>query len=295
LTDKVISYQQGIVSYESISGYISLYVYDYPRRTKHWDQDRCSDFFVFVHHRLKKMADSFVFSGLPFEAYLNVSLKHQMNSFLKKRREKELKEEVFCRMCAAGSLEDESSLYKIRDDFNYEIKEPVAVYKRKTGLGRTKQRLFFLALSDPDRLDDDSIAQISASTGYSIDYINRCCMAVKEKVLQKREELRRLREKKSGWFFQLLVIQDKIMNEPDPDKRLWLEERMQRLRDRIERISKKIAAKASCLVTHQDLAQVLGVSKGTVDSSIFYLKRKRETHQVSSSSEDIQSLHSLQR
>jgi DNA-directed RNA polymerase specialized sigma subunit len=120
-------------------------------------------------------------------------------------------------------------------------------------------------------------------------------MAVKEKVLQKREELRRLREKKSGWFFQLLVIQDKIMNEPDPDKRLWLEERMQRLRDRIERISKKIAAKASCLVTHQDLAQVLGVSKGTVDSSIFYLKRKRKTHQVSSSSEDIQSLHSLQR
>ena len=150
----VISYQQGKVSYESISGYISLYVYDYPRRTKRWDQDRCSDFFVFVHHRLKKMADSFVFSGLPFEAYLNVSLKHQMNSFLKKRREKELKEEVFCRMCATGSLDDESSLYKIHDTFDYEIKEPVAAYKKKTGLGRAKQRLFFLALSDPDRLDD---------------------------------------------------------------------------------------------------------------------------------------------
>ena len=291
----VISYQQGKVSYESISGYISLYVYDYPRRTKRWDQDRCSDFFVFVHHRLKKMADSFVFSGLPFEAYLNVSLKHQMNSFLKKMREKEIKEELFRRICSSGSLEDESSLYKIHDTFEYEIKEPVAIYKKKTGLGRTRQRLFFLALSDPDRLDDDSIAQISASTGYSIDYINRCCMAVKEKVQQKREELRRLREKKNGWFFQLLVIQDKIMNEPDPDKRLWLEERIQRLRDRIERLSKKIAVKSSCLVTHKDLAQVLGVSKGTVDSSIYYLKRKKNIRPVSSSSEDRQSLHSLQR
>ncbi|MBO7093336.1 MAG: hypothetical protein J6W33_00290, partial [Spirochaetia bacterium] len=287
--------QQGKVSYEAISRHICLYVYDFPRRTKRWDQDRCSDFFVFVHHRLRKMADSFVYSGLPFEAYLNTSLKHQMISFIKKKREKELKEELFCRMCASGTLEDESSFYKIYDTFNYEIKEPAAAYKNKTGQGRTKRRLFFLALSDPDRLDDESIAQISASTGYSADYINRCCMAVKEKVQQKRDELRRLKEKKSGCFFQILVIQEKIMYESDIEKRLWLEERVQRLRGRIERLSRKIAAKASCLVTHQDLAQVLGVSKGTVDSSIFYLKRKRNNHTVSSSSADRQSLHSLQR
>ncbi|MBO7516818.1 MAG: hypothetical protein J6T61_03645, partial [Spirochaetia bacterium] len=184
MTDMVISYQQGKVSYEAISGHICLYVYDFPRRTKRWDQDRCSDFFVFVHHRLRKMADSFVYSGLPFEAYLNTSLKHQMISFIKKKREKELKEELFCRMCTSGTLEDESSFYKIYDTFNYEIKEPAAAYKNKTGQGRTKRRLFFLALSDPDRLDDESIAQISASTGYSADYINRCCMAVKEKVQQ---------------------------------------------------------------------------------------------------------------
>ena len=291
----VISYQQGKVSYEAISGHICLYVYDFPRRTKRWDQDRCSDFFVFVHHRLRKMADSFVYSGLPFEAYLNTSLKHQMISFIKKKREKELKEELFCRMCASGTLEDESSFYKIYDTFNYEIKEPAAAYKNKTGQGRTKRRLFFLALSDPDRLDDESIAQISASTGYSADYINRCCMAVKAKVQQKRDELRRLKEKKSGCFFQILVIQEKIMYESDIEKRLWLEERVQRLRGRIERLSRKIVAKASCLVTHQDLAQVLGVSKGTVDSSIFYLKRKRNNHTVSSSSADRQSLHSLQR
>ncbi|MBO7516279.1 MAG: hypothetical protein J6T61_00875, partial [Spirochaetia bacterium] len=105
----VISYQQGKVSFEAISGYICLYVYDFPRRTKYWDQDRCSDFFVFVHPRLKKMADSFVFSGAPFESYLNVTLRHQMNSFLRKLKEKELKESLFCRMCASGSLEDEGS------------------------------------------------------------------------------------------------------------------------------------------------------------------------------------------
>ena len=291
----VISYQQGKVSYETISGYICLYVYDYPRRTKRWDQDRCSDFFVYIHPRLKKLADSFVFSGTPFEAYLNVTLKHQMNSFIRKVRDKEIKEDLFCKMCASGSLEDEGSLYKIYDTFSYEISEPVVSYRIKAGQARTRKRLFFLALSHPDQLDDETIPYLADITGYSTDYISRCCLAVKERVQHKRESLQRLKERKNGCYFQLLVIQKKIMDEPDPDKRIWLEEQIQRLRYRIDRLSKMIAAKTACLVSHQDLAEVLGISTGTVDSSLFYLKRKGNRRKVSSSSADIQSLHSLQR
>ena len=291
----VLSYQRGEVSYEAISGHICLYVYDFPRRTKRWDQDRCSDFFVFIHPRLKKLADSFVFSGMPFEAYLNVTLKHQMSSFTYKMKEKELKESLLYRMCASGSLEDDSSLYKIHDTFNYDIKEPLSVYKGKTGQGRTKRRLLFLALSEPDRLDDDSIARISASTGYSVDYINRCCLAVKEKIQSKRDKLRRLRECRSECFFQIMFIQERILTEADPERRLWLEEKVQRLRGRLERLSKKIEVKAACLVTHQELAQVMGVSKGTVDSSIFYIKKRRNARTLKSSSGDKQFSHSLQR
>ena len=291
----VISYQQGKVPYEAISGHICLYVYDYPRRTKHWDQDRCSDFFVFIHPRLKKLADSFEFTGSPFEAYLNTTLKHQMTSFIKKVRDKEIKEDLFCRMCASGSLSDEGSFYKIYDTFNYTISEPAVPYRSRVGQARTRRRLFFLALSHPDQLDDEAIIKLSEITGYSPDYISRCCMAVRERVQGKRESLQRFKERKNSCFFQLLVIQKKIMDEPDPDKRIWLEEQIQRLRYRIERLSKMIAAKASCLVSHQDLAQVLGISKGTVDSSLFYLKRKGNRRSLSSSSVDRQSLHSLQR
>lgn len=294
LTDMVLNYQKGLLSFDAISGHISLYVYDYPRRTKRWTQDLCSDFFVFVHPRLKKIADSFVFSGTPFEAYLNVSLKHQMNSFISKIREKEVKETLFCKMCASGSLEEEDSFYRIYDTFNYEISEPAVKYRTRIGQARTRRRLFFLALSHPDQLDDAAIDRLAASTGYSPDYISSCCLAIKEKVQDKREALQRLRERKNGLYFQILVIQDRIMNETDPEKRIWLEEQVHRLRQRIERVSNKILAKSACLVSHQDLADVLGISKGTVDSSLFYLKRKGNRRKVSSSSVDRQSLHSLQ-
>lgn len=291
----VISYQQGKVSYETISGHVCLYVYDYPRRTKHWDQDRCSDFFVFIHPRLKKLVDSFVFTGTPFEAYLNATLKPQMISFIRKVRDKEIKEDLFCNMCASGSLDDDGSFYRIYDTFSYEISEPSVPYRVRIGQARTRRRLFFLALSHADQLDDEAIANLSASTGYSIDYISRCCMAVKEKVQSKKDSLQEFKERKSSCYFQLLVIQKKIMDEPDPEKRIWLEEQVQRLRYRIDRLAKLIAAKASCLVSHQDLAQVLGISKGTLDSSLYYLKRKGNRRKISSSSEDRLSLHSLQR
>lgn len=295
MTDMVISYQQGKVSYEAISGHISLYVYDYPRRTKYWDQDRCSDFFVFIHPRLRNMADSFVFSGSPFEAYLNATLKHQMNTFLKRQKDKELKESLFCRMCASGSLEDEGSFYKIYDTFNYEIREPDLSYRSRISMVRMRKRLLFVALSNPYILDDNLIAQVSEATGYSADCISRACLAVKERVQAKRESLQHLREQRNGYYFQILVIQSRIIDEPDPDKRIWLEEEIQSLRLRIERASKKIEAKVSCLVSHQDLALVLGIPKGTIDYSFFYFRKKNSRRKFSSSSEDRQFSHSLQR
>ncbi len=290
----VISYQQGNVSYEAVSGHICLYVYDFPRRTRHWDQDLCSDFFEFFYPRIKRMADSFVFSGCPFEAYMNVALRHQMKTFMRKRQEKELKETLFCQMCASGSHGDESSFYRIYDNFNYEVRKSAPVYPEKLGQKRSRRRLFFLALTDPDRLDDTAITHLTAITGYSAEYISRCCMAVKEKIQHKREEVQLLKEKKNGYYFQLLVVQNDIMNEPEPERRIWLEERLERLRSQIDNVTKKILAKSSCLVSHQEVAQVLGLPKGTIDSGIFYLKRNGLKCSLKDSSVDIQSLHSLQ-
>lgn len=291
----VISYQKGNISYEEISGHISLYVYDYPRRKKHWNQDQCSDFFIFVHPRLKKMADNFIFSGSPFESYLSIALKNQMNSFLDKKREREIKEDLFCDMCASGSLEDEGSFYKTYDTFNYEIREPDTSYRAKSCLIRNKRKVFFIALSNPYSLDDEAIARLADYTGYSIDYIYNCLLAIKERIQLKREALMRMRNQKSSCFFQIMVIQKRIMDEPDPEKRIWLEEHIDRLRQKIDKLSKRIEAKAACLVSHQDLAHVLGISKGTVDSSFFYIKRKGNKRTVSSSSEDKLSLHLLQK
>ena len=295
MTEMVISYQQGNVSFEAVSGHICLYVYDYPRRIRRWDQDLCSDFFEYFYPRIKRMADSFVYSGYPFETYLNVTLRHQMKTFMRKREQKELKETLFCQMCASGSHGDESSFYKIYDNFNYEVRKKAPTYYGKLGQPRTRRRLFFLALTDPDRLDDAAIERLAATIGFSVEYIIESCLAVKEKIQWKRDEIQHLREKKNGYYFQLLVLQNDIMTETDPDKRAWLSERLRKARSHIDHLSRKIQIKTSCLVSHHELAQVLGLAKGTVDSGIFYMKRRNPRHSISSSSADRQSLHSLQR
>ena len=217
-----------------------------------------------------------------------------MNSFLRKMQEKELKESLFCRMCASGSLEDEGSFYKIYDTFNYEIKEKTPAYRNRITRSRIRKRLLFIALSNPYSLDDNLIAQVSEVTGYSADCISRSSLAIKEKIQEKRESLQHMKERRNGYYFQILVIQSRIMDETDPGKRIWLEEEIQRLRLRIERVSKKITAKISCLVSHQDLAQVLGIPKGTIDYNFFSI-RKRNRREISSFSEDRQFLHLLQR
>ena len=83
---------------------------------------------------------------------------------------------MFCQMCASGTHGDESSFYKIYDNFNYEVRKNAPVYNGKLGQQRSRRRLFFLALTDPDRLDDAAVEALSATTGYSTDYIIQSCL-----------------------------------------------------------------------------------------------------------------------
>lgn len=268
LTALVLRYKRGEVAYEDISGKISLFIYGFPYRAKHWNQDLCSDFFEFFYPRMRPLVESYKEIGYSFESYVEATVKQQMKTFLKKRREEEQKEKIYSRMCIQE--------YKIHSGFGcaQTAENEPAYCPGKIGQRRTRRRLLFLAFTDPEHLDDSMLERLSEVTGYALEYLRSCCLVLKEKIQRKKLALQELTEKKNAQYFKLLMLQADILNEGDEEKRCWLTEQLRKIRDRIDDLVEQISVKSQYLVSHDDLAKLFGVSKGTVDSGIFYLRKQ---------------------
>jgi len=81
LSDLVVAYKNGNLSYHEISGRISLFVYDYPRRSVGWSEDECDAFFEFIYHKLQTFVDNYTSADIQFEDYIAGCIKPFMRDF----------------------------------------------------------------------------------------------------------------------------------------------------------------------------------------------------------------------
>jgi len=81
LTDLVVDYRAGNLPYSEISGRISLFVYDYPRRFAGWNSGRCDYFFESIHSMLRTFVDAYTSVDTPFEDYIARCIEPIMKDF----------------------------------------------------------------------------------------------------------------------------------------------------------------------------------------------------------------------
>lgn len=273
LSQLVAAYRNKELSYKEIEDRLSIFVYEYPKKIHRWDPDLCSEFFEFFYPRIKLAADRFNDRGIPFENYLGSLVFYQMKTFMIRKREAEEKEN----MLAVADYHNNSDFYESREGepviFHAgEINAPYQGTKRKK---KGKKRIFYMAMTDPDRLDEESIEKLADFTGYRAEYIRRCRDALSRRVSEKREKAAAMAERRNSCYFRYLMLEDRLRRESDPEVRDRLERKVGELHYKIERINRKMAGK-HIKVTHKDIAEVLEIPKGTVDSSLYYLKRTLE-------------------
>ena len=85
LTTLVLQFQETGKGKDELFRDISLKVYYYPRNKYGWSYDECSDFYCFFYPRIHTLIHNFTDRGKPFEAYLNVTLRFQLKTFIYKK------------------------------------------------------------------------------------------------------------------------------------------------------------------------------------------------------------------
>jgi RNA polymerase sigma factor (sigma-70 family) len=269
LTEKVLAFQRSNDGYEELVAALSPRIYQYPRQKLGWDEDSCGDFYLFFQPRLTRLLQRFRDQGKPFETYLCSVLSWQLKNFARDRRKSERGWSVSLRLVP---VEDEA---EERDEADAcPLPDPMDPRLRMI-LGQKSDRRNFLllCLKCVRVLSSGRIAGLSGLTGVPEQDLCGLVSELRARIAKKERRLECFRERRNRAFALCRLLETELSEETDPARRETLRVRLEKARGRMNAAMRRMS-KVMLNPTNREIAEVLGMPKGTVDSGLFWLKRK---------------------
>lgn len=274
LTEDIMAFKQSGCGLVQIIEQISLIVYRYPRKTLHWDEDDCSDFFCYFFPKIEILIKRFVYLHKPFEAYLSVSLKYQLRSFMQKKRAKLMEEKIigYEEYLNQDRKQSDSLGEPLPTLCSPKLKGPLKLSEHCViSHGKTKKRFLFLVLKGALFVDGRLLESIALLTGFDSGWILSCMDSLKSLMKEHCRRFEHLAMRRNRYFVAIYRIHEDLRMETDVEKRRILLALLCEYKMRMEQTIKTINKVPLC-PTHREIAQVLGIPKGSVDSGLYYLK-----------------------
>lgn len=277
LTRDVLAYQKSGTGYKELIDKIALLVYNHPPMRRKWSEDECGDFLCHFYPRIKRMIASFEDRGKPFEALLSVALKWQMKGYALNRT-KQQKQERFLRTVALWNMPDSEStgefVEESPDEFSPSIKQVLKIDERgvisNSGL---RNRLLFLLLLDAKYVSERHVQVISRLTGYTVYWLEEKLEKARQLLINREQKLKAYRNRQYSALFELYHIQERLLDCLDPEEREVLSGQLEHISIKVRKAEEGIR-KNSRGPSHREIAEILQVPKGTVDSGLYYLRKK---------------------
>ena len=296
---------------------LASYAYHYPlHKLASPDEDIPGDFYLFCHDKLELMIDQFEERGIPFEHYVNSVLSWQLRSFLNKRKHDEVEWQNGLYSPTWGSSDTLARQQRACDPAlapappphrprsatpprarprapALRLADPAAspraarpraarpargARKRRFRLpaNAIKRRMVFAVLKIAHLIDDRQFAALAAASGCPPASLRNLLGQLE---LRREPALRRqhmLRERRNLAFADFRIWSITAYLEPEPPAR-------ERARTRAARHHFTMATAQTELrrmrvaPSNRDIAAVLGVPKGTVDTGLHWLQRNNAT------------------
>ena len=272
LTEKVLLYQKTRQGLDDIVSALAPRVYQFPRRKMGWDEDACGDFFVFVHPRLIRLLDRFNDQGKPFESYLSAVLNWQLRNFARDRKRGERSWNVSLRL----DVDDPEAQEARERAVLRPVTEPVCMPENYASLIRTdadRRNFLFLALKCARTIGPDNAPLLSAVSGVAEDRILTLSAALREMRAPRELRLETFRARRNRAFAQARLFETELQGEVEAERIAALRASLAKVRKRMRAAMNRMA-RVKLAPTNLEIARVVGVPKGTVDSGLYWLKRK---------------------
>jgi len=260
LTQCVLDYQKGTIPLEVVRNQVMVAAFSHLGRYRRKGEDEVSEFLLMFYDRIEGLLRRFQDRGLPFRHFLLRSLRWQWNTFRGERAR--LRRQAYLAADLGLGMPDD------------EVAESAGVWEPVSPLSAVaRRRLVLLALKAAPWLEEGHLEAVSRETGIELPWLQACQHRLKDTSDRRRVRRQRLVEKRGDAFYRRLIAEDAARRETDPERREVFEKRASLYRSRLAHLNRQQRA-VSTAPTHLDLAQLLGMPKGSVDSSLYHLKKE---------------------
>ena len=241
-----------------------LFTFIYKNRSRYklrkWDQDVFSDYVSWLYPRLQRAIRNYKDTGSSFDAYIGTLLHYCAKTYKTAEADRNIMEHACWRARSADCVCDEDAPY-------LEIKNAAKPITNP-------RQVLMLALKCYYHLSQDFIDRIAPSIGLSPEELSRLVTAVAERRKHHDEERRLLQERICGQYYRCLSFEQRMNAAPDDSAHKFeMGIRWEHARTRLNSMRKRLAS-IQRNAKNADVALVLGIPKGTVDSNLHSLRWK---------------------
>ncbi|MDR0302216.1 MAG: hypothetical protein LBI04_07900 [Treponema sp.] len=139
---------------------------------------------------------------------------------------------------------------------------------------KNPRQILALALKCYYYVSDDFLDRIAVHTGFDKKILKE--MVEKLQVIREEKEdaIYRMKERIYGQFYRCIVYEHRLSYVSENTAAyLKLKQRLEKARNRLERMRKRIS-KIRTFASNKEIAGVIGVTKGSIDASLYKLKTK---------------------
>jgi hypothetical protein len=267
-------YLSGKIKRDEFEGIIYTYLFNNQNKTciNHWEQDEYEDFISWFYPRLKNAIDSYQEIGASFEAFL---YKYMLISA----------KEYHVRTTTNAVIEYSAWSARVPDMYMYE--EPPVYNINNTEEVITKmiigtrgrkntRRILALILKCYYYVSDDFAEKIAPLIGIGAKELMEMINKIREIRREKDDKIYLLKERIYCQFYRCIIYEKRlslIRENTMAYEKLHL--RLEKARLRLNKMRKRVTS-IRTEATNKQIAEIIGITKGTVDSSLHRLKAKWE-------------------
>jgi len=253
-------YSAGLLEKRKFEGEIFRAIQEGVRHLPNWDNGDDDEFLSWLYPRISQAIGAYRETGSSFEAYIGALVRMTAREYRSRKARTNLAE-------AAAWATVIPDMHVCEEAPEYACAEETAGPKPVN-----PRQLLILLLKCCCYVSDDFLEKAAPSTGVRPEKLRRM-VAFLKRLREKREQYNVfLREKANYQFCRCIFYEKRLKDLPEnsiPAQRAM--DRLERGRDRLAKLRKRLAKRLPDPSNNQ-IAKLLGLSKGTVDAVLYRLK-----------------------
>jgi hypothetical protein len=272
LNELFSQYKNGKIKKAELEGQVYYHFFHNQEKTRlgHWKRDEYEDFISWFYPRIKKAIDTYSETGSSFEAYINKFMHNSSREYRVRITTQNVTEySAWCARVPELYAREEAPEY-----WHEKGKNPLAAILAEQNERKDKRRILALILKCYYYVSDDFIDRIAGKINLNAEQLRDMVNKIREMRQKKDDALYYMKERIYCQYYRCIVYEKRLLliqeNTAAYEK---LKLRLEKAKQRLEKMRKRITL-IRTEATNRQVAQVIGIKKGTVDASLHKLKTR---------------------